>query len=152
MTKNKSDYRLRVPDETYELIPESLLFGDNMDQFFFFMSLGFRYNLREPLPKSKKKDMVLEYRIKGDPERENLLYVLTLYHYNKDYFENESGVSDEENNFKIILDKDTRYTIAEEYAYGGMLKLIQLNKNSSLEDKNIIEREILRYLKKIDNE
>ncbi len=153
MTKNdKQDYRLRVPEETYEFIPKSLLFGDNMDQFFFFMSLGFRYNHREVLPKGKKKDMVLEYRLKADPEKEYLMYILMLYHYNKKYFENENSGSDKVDNFKIILDKETRYTIAEEYAYGGMIELINLNKVSSLEDKNIIEREILRYLKKIDNE
>lgn len=146
--------RLFVNEELYNQLDLSLLSEDHMLQFFFFMSLGFKENKRKTSIKgsTKKKIMIIEYRL--EKEHKALLTTLALNEVNKEYFKNKSENSGE-GKFKMISfedDKDEIYKIAEEYANGGMEYFKKLYDKAPLSDEKLIEREIQRYLKKINLE
>lgn len=129
-----------------EVLPD-----DRMDQFFVFMGLGFKERRKEPVaPGKKRQEMFLTHqRLPSLDEKLSLIYALALYDKNLEYFEDKKRNIKSDKKFVNLNDEKEMYDIVEQYANGGAYYLKELEENTSLDDKHVLEKEIKKYLRKI---
>ena len=150
--------RVFIDMENRDFAAESnLLPSDRMEQFFVLMAVGFKERRKEPLESGITNEMFLTHQRLGRfnesiDEKKSLIYALALYDKNMKYFEDKKRGLEPNEKFVNVEDEKEMYKIAEQYANGGAYYLRELEESTSLYEKNVLEKEIKRYLRKITKE
>lgn len=137
-----------------EAAKRHLLPIDRLEQFFIFMSLGFKEGRKVNVASgNQRQEMFLtHHRLTSLNDKHSLIYALALYDKNRIYFDAKKRGIDCDEKFVNLEDEKEMYSIAEKYANGGAYYFRELELNSSLDEKNLLEKEIKKYVRKINKE